>query len=771
VLVLEVPLCSKGGFEREATASSMAITVAVTTIFIPRSQDMTLDKVKTLRAAEKFLEIGKIPAAIKEYCKIVEEEPDDFTTLNILGDLHVRVGNHTAAISCFRRNAEHYREQGFAFRAIAMFRKIDRLQPNDVEIATSLADLYAQEELVVEARSHYLVVANAYAKSGDTQAGLGVLSKIADLDPKNTDIRLKLGESYIKEGMPGEAAVAFNEAGKNLSARNDLDAAVSAYMRALAIDPVNLTGLSGLLATHTARGTAYEATETIAHASATNPDNLELLSLLASAYIDAEDAKHAEAATSALVTRDPSAYLRFLDVARMHLRVGGVDGAVGVVTRIVEQMLEEREDQQLLEMVNELLTRDADNVQALRLLVRVHWWQRDAENLRAALDRMAEAAQAAGLADDERYALTQLTRLAPEDAAYAARLNELGGAAEEAAAEALPDFGVSAHGETALVNDFAIQAEDMPAPADEGFEWNSVADEAKPRNDAAAEMHLDQDFSFEAVVAQEFSPSADAESGVEGDDDRKAAVRAQELESVDFYIAQGYADIAIDTLDLLETQFGKHPDIELRRRQLKQGAGDSSAVLDEPKPVTSRTAEPVTEFSFTPETIDRPAAVASPPIVQSPAIDAGLAEIFEEFRVSSEAENDVNGDYETHYNLGLAYQEMDLFEEALEEFQIAIGIVSPNDGTPRYLQCCNLLGHCFMQKGVPNLAVQWFNKGLSSPNTSDDERQALRFDLAAAYELAGDLNQAKSLFTEIYGVNVSYRGVNERLKSLESRMV
>ena len=75
-----------------------------------------------------------------------------------------------------------------------------------------------------------------------------------------------------------------------------------------------------------------------------------------------------------------------------------------------------------------------------------------------------------------------------------------------------------------------------------------------------------------------------------------------------------------------------------------------------------------------------------------------------------------------------------------------------------------------MQKGVPQLAVKWFYKGLSSPNTSDDERQALRFDLAAAYEQAGDLNQAKNLFTEIYGVNVSYRRVNERLKSLESRM-
>jgi tetratricopeptide (TPR) repeat protein len=761
----------QSGSTREANASSMAIAGVLPQYFIPRSQNMTVDKVKTLRAAEKFLEIGKIPAAIKEYCKVVEEEPDDFTTLNVLGDLHVRVGNHPAAISCFRRIAEHYREQEFALKAIAMFRKIDRLQPNDIEIATNLADLYAQQELIVEARAHYLVVANAYAKSGDTQAGLGVLSKIADLDPQNTDIRMKLAESYLKEGMPVEATATFIEAGGNLCARNALDAAVGAFMRALAIDPANLSALTGLLAAHTARGTAYEAAEIIAHASATNPDDLQLLSLLANAYINAEDAKHAEAATSALVTREPSAYLRFLEVARLQLRVDGVDAAVSVVTRIVEQMLAEREDQQLLELVNELLTRDADNVHALRLLVRVHWWQRDAENLRAALDRMAEAAQAAELTEDERYALTQLTRLAPEDDAYAARLKELGGAAEEAAAEALPDFGESAHGETAIVNEFVIENEETVADSrEDNVEWNTVV-EAPEASDDGAEMRFDQDFSFEAVVAQEFSPSADAGNGAEGDADRKASVRAQELESVDFYIAQGYADIAIDTLDLLETQFGKHPDIELRRQQLKEGAGGSAVVVDTSAPERPRAAEPVAEFSFSPENSDPFAGASNHPVANTPAIDAGLAEIFEEFRISSEAENNVNGDYETHYNLGLAYQEMDLFEEALEEFQIAIGLVSANDGTPRYLQCCNLLGHCFMQKGVPELAVKWFNKGLNSPNTSDDERQALRFDLAAAYELAGDLSQAKSLFTEIYGVNVSYRGVNERLKALESRMV
>src|SRR5205807_3637165 len=98
--------------------------------------------------------------------------------------------------------------------------------------------------------------------------------------------------------------------------------------------------------------------------------------------------------------------------------------------------------------------------------------------------------------------------------------------------------------------------------------------------------------------------------------------------------------------------------------------------------------------------------------------------------------------------------------EALEEFQIAVSLVSPEDGTSRYLECCNLLGHCFLQKGVPQAAIKWFSKGLTAPSASEDQRQALRFDLAAAYEQAGELNRAMDLFTEIYGVNVSYRGVN-----------
>ena len=746
---------------------------------------MAFDKAKTLRAAERYLETGKIPAAIKEYSRIVESEPEDFTTLNILGDLQVRTGNQTAAISCFRRIAEHYRDQDFALKAIAMFKKIDRLQPGNIEIATHLADLYAQQDLVIEARAHYLIVANAHAQAGATQDGLEVLRKIADLDPQNTEVRIKLAEGYLHEGMSKDAAASFTEAGQNLLGRGSLDEALEVFGRSLKIEPADRETLKGVLDTHVARGTAYEAAEIVASVSREHPEDADLIALLARAYLEAEDPEQSEAVILSLIANDGALYLRLIEVARLYVQTDQIGEAVRVVAGISEQMLAEREETQLLEIVDELLASDSDNVQALRLLVRAHWWQRDMENLKAALERLAEAAQAAGLEKDERYALTQLTRLSPEATYYVERLDELGGAEEDAAAEVLPEFepAASAPAESAAdeaASDYEPTSGYEAAPEVEQhsladgeteFEWNSVADMADLRNEAPADkMPLERGFTFEAVVAEELASSGDEslEEPNAEDEDRHAMIRAQELESVDFYIAQGYADIAVDTLDLLERQFGEHEDIQRRRKQLNRLAAGESLPAE---------AEPTFEFSIpAPEPEPPPAVIiAEAPAanghgMSAPAIDPGLAEIFEEYRVSAEAETNSNGDYETHYNLGLAYQEMDLFEEALEEFQVAIGLCSPDDGTTRYLQCCNLLGHCFMQKGVPQLAVKWFIQGLGAPNTSDDERQALRFDLAAAYERAGDLDRAKDLFTEIYGVNVSYRGVNERLKALEMRM-
>ena len=747
---------------------------------------MTFDKVKTLRAAEKYLEMGKIAAAIKEYCQVVAVDADDFTALNMLGDLYTRVGKNSEAVNCFRRIAEHFSDQGFGLKAIAMYKKIDRLQPNDVEIASHLADLYAQQGLVVEARAHYLKIVEAHNRAGATESALEALRKIADLDPQNTNIRTKLADSYLRQGMNTDAATCLTEAGHVLVTRGAFDEALDVFGRALEINPEDYASLKGVLAAHSARGTADEAAEAIEAALATKPADGELLALLGTAYIEADDPEEAERVTKLLVTNEPAAYLRYMEVARLYLRHDKIGDAAQVVGRISEQMLAEREQDRLLALIEELLGRDADNVQALRLQVRAQWWLRDVDNLKGALERLAEAAQAVGLDQDERYALTQLTRLEPERQDYLARLEELGGAEEEAAREAMPEIDAVVDADAmpstpaAPAEQFAFNAEDVVTGIEETtFDW-SPADEFSDDGMAPGEATAETGFSFESIVAQELAGDAAETGDPQNAEDRVTSMLRQELESVDFYIAQGYIDIALDTLALLEQQCGNDPQIEARRAQINRVQSGAPADVAETVIVEagevgfSDTVHPAQNATVAEMPASAPAeAVSNDDSSQvTTGIDAGLAEIFEEYRASSEEQGDAaaNGDYETHYNLGLAYKEMDLFEDALEEFQIAVSMTSPTERSSRYLQCCNLLGHCFMQTGVPELAVKWFMKALTSAHVSADERLALTYEMGAAYEQAGDLDRALESFTEVYGNNVSYRNVSDRVRALKARL-
>jgi tetratricopeptide (TPR) repeat protein len=753
---------------------------------------MVFEKAKVLKAAEKFLSQGKINAAIKEYRQIVENDEDDLTTLNMLGDLCVREGQNEEAISCFSRIAEHYSEQEFNLKAIAMYKKIDRLRPRDPDIAGKLAALYATQGLAADARAQYLIVADAYTRAGNTKQTFEILHKVADLDPHNTEIRLKLAEGYLKENLGTEAAKAFLEAATRLFDTGQFEKALKSYSRALEIRPNDDAALRGVVAAHVALGSADEASELLERMLGERPDDPELLSLLARTYIDAENAAGAERVVGSIVAHDASKHPRFIEVARLYLKLDEVNDATRVLSSITEQLLAGRAENDLQELVQEVLARNPEHVEALRLLVRIHWWQRDMENLRLALERLAEAAEAAGLDQDERYALTQLVRLAPEEQRYAERLAALGGAAEEAIEEVsfaleppVDDVPSFESFDTVIHDEVLPVTTDEAAPPDQ-FEWNSVTEEAVT-DPSSSFADLNEETSagygvessvegFESSsVVLDASLSEHAESAPAVADRRSPeALLRQELESVDFYITQGYADIAADTLDLMERQFGSNPDIDARREKLKAGPPVEISVATAPPEkfgfgVADQPAEQRKDIDVSLGGLDdaKPAGFASPSGTKG--IDAGLAEIFEEFREAAEEEPVSNEDYETHYNMGTAYKEMELIDEAIQEFQTAANLAKPGDGTSRYLQCCNMLGHCFLHKGMPRAAVLWFKKGLDAPGHAEDEYKALRYELGSAYQQMGDINRALEIFTEVYGVDVSYRDIADKLDELQSQ--
>jgi tetratricopeptide (TPR) repeat protein len=171
-----------------------------------------------------------------------------------------------------------------------------------------------------------------------------------------------------------------------------------------------------------------------------------------------------------------------------------------------------------------------------------------------------------------------------------------------------------------------------------------------------------------------------------------------------------------------------------------------------------------------PEIVKKPAARSASGNGTAASVPAGplegpLGDLFEEFR-SELGESKDDEDLETHYNLGIAYREMGLLEEAISEFQ---KVASAADKGPAFryaMQCSTLLGLAFMEKGQPAIAAIWYERALKTPGRDQESILALRYDLGIAQELAGDAKAAFNSFSQVYAINIDYRDVSERIALL-----
>jgi tetratricopeptide (TPR) repeat protein len=144
-----------------------------------------------------------------------------------------------------------------------------------------------------------------------------------------------------------------------------------------------------------------------------------------------------------------------------------------------------------------------------------------------------------------------------------------------------------------------------------------------------------------------------------------------------------------------------------------------------------------------------------------------LKDVFDEFRAELGEMGAEDEDLETHYNLGIAFREMGLLEEAIGEFQ-KVAKASDRGRAFRYaMQCSTLLGLAFMEKGQPDIAAIWYERALTTPGLDSESKLALRYDLGVAQESAGELEAALKSFSQVYAVNIDYRDVADRIASLQ----
>jgi tetratricopeptide (TPR) repeat protein len=178
---------------------------------------MAIDRVKVKKEADKLLTAGKIERAIEEFHKLVEDNPKDYSTLNQIGDLYVQIGRVKEGVEIHKRLGGSYERDGFHARAAAIFQKVVRNAPDDIDAAQRLADLYRQMNKTTDAVKVHLQVAEHFQKKGLIKRALEEFNKVVDLDPKNLKMKVKLADLYNKEGMKDRAAGIYLEVAESLA--------------------------------------------------------------------------------------------------------------------------------------------------------------------------------------------------------------------------------------------------------------------------------------------------------------------------------------------------------------------------------------------------------------------------------------------------------------------------------------------------------------------------------------------------------------------------
>lgn len=665
---------------------------------------MSFDKTKAMRNAERYVSQGKIRAAIGEYRMVVEADARDIGTLNMLGDLLSKNAEKKEAIECYLRVAEHYSAQGFAQKAIAVYNKISRLQPDSIEVSTKLAELYATKGSLNEARAHYQTLAEHYEKNGRRLEALAMWKQIALLDPNNTEVCLTLADSYVREGQSDEAVEAFAEAGARLARKGKHEEAIRAFTKGLDIRSSDLRLLGGLVASNSAIGRVGKAVSFLEEILENEPYNRDVLYLLIDCHLDANNAVEAERAVIKLVEIEPANYPKLLDLVRIYFNSSDLDSAARILSMSSEYLLAAGQGDECKRWICEILDRNQTHLAGLSLLVRHAAWVKEEAAYANALDRLAKAAHDQHSVEDERFALAHLTILRPHEGQLRDRLAQIN--EEYGFDEAVVDAElVKAQFEVEPeAVDEAIKQETPTTEISESFETPEKAADERNGNDI--------------VLPQ-----------------TGAAKYLKEIESIEFYVDNDYHELAEKSLNELAAEYGERDEIVFLRAKLNGtvSSAGASVAIDEPVPVEAR--------AF------------------------GIDEMRSEFGLESD-ESPSDDDFDTHYHTAVAYQEMGLYEQAIAEFQDAASLISANDGTRRFFQCATLLGHCFVANGNPNHAVTWLNRALEAPDLNDDEKQGIWYELAMAYEADGDVGNSARFLETIYAENLDYRDVAERVKNL-----
>ena len=161
---------------------------------------MSAERQAAIRAAEKLLRVGKLPAAIEAYTQLVDEQPGDLDTALLLAQLHLRAHNVDSAAGRFASIADAWRLEGKLEPAFETYKKILAIRPADEHALGHAAALAITQGQTVEGRRYLLALADQQVARNDMAAAGDTLAEAATLDPSDTALRERVFQMAVAAG-------------------------------------------------------------------------------------------------------------------------------------------------------------------------------------------------------------------------------------------------------------------------------------------------------------------------------------------------------------------------------------------------------------------------------------------------------------------------------------------------------------------------------------------------------------------------------------------
>ncbi len=237
---------------------------------------MAISREKLVKTAEKYVSRGKVEAAIKEYRKLLEDNPQDTNTLNRVGDLYARIQKFDEAVKLFSQIADQYTLEGFFVKAIAIFKKIIKLDPTRLEVYERLAELYHKQGLINEAKTQYQVLADYYVKHDNAASAISIFQAMVELEPEDASHHAKLAELYQRQKLMDKAMDQYSIIADLMLSHGQVEQAVQVLQRALDVDPENLDFVETAVTRLKGAGETAAAARFLAAAAVKNPEARKL---------------------------------------------------------------------------------------------------------------------------------------------------------------------------------------------------------------------------------------------------------------------------------------------------------------------------------------------------------------------------------------------------------------------------------------------------------------------------------------------------------------